>query len=295
MIQGLRCEPHGIYVDCTVGGGGHAEAILAASGPDGRFIGIDRDPEAIRLAGDGLEKYGKRVRLFHGTFDQLEMFLRTLKIQGVDGILMDLGVSTLQLMDPARGFSFQQDGPLDMRMDPRSGETAADLVNSLPEQRLAGILFEYGEERWARRISRAIVEERRKSPITRTLPLTQIIRRAIPRKAQSRRLHPATRTFQALRIAVNRELETLSEALQAAAASLNPDGRLCVIAFHSLEDRIVKRTFRALAQASPDAIRIVTKKPLVPGREEIRVNPRSRSAKLRILERYTVNRSKEAA
>ena len=189
-MQGLRCEPHGIYVDCTVGGGGHAEAILAATGPDGRFVGIDRDPEAIRLTGDGLERYGKRVRLFHGTFDQLEMFLRTLKIRGVDGILMDLGVSTLQLMDPARGFSFQQDGPLDMRMDPRSGETAADLVNSLPEQRLADILFEYGEERWARRISQAIAEERRKSPITRTIPLAQIIRRAIPRKAQSRRLHP---------------------------------------------------------------------------------------------------------
>jgi 16S rRNA (cytosine1402-N4)-methyltransferase len=200
---------------------------------------------------------------------------------------MDLGMSTLQLTDSERGFSFQKDGPLDMRMDRRSPMTAAALVNSLPERQLAQILFEYGEERWANRIARVVTEARKKKPITTTLELADLVRRAIPRPAQTRRLHPATKTFQALRIAVNQELDHLAGALSDAVALLNPGGRLCVIAFHSLEDRIVKRTFKALTQAEAAPVRLVTKKPVVPGREEIRMNPRSRSAKLRVVERVS--------
>jgi 16S rRNA (cytosine1402-N4)-methyltransferase len=200
---------------------------------------------------------------------------------------MDLGMSTLQLADSERGFSFQTDGPLDMRMDRRSPVTAASLVNSLPERQLSQILFEYGEERWANRIARSIAESRRREPITTTGRLVDLVRRAIPRPAQGRRLHPATKTFQALRIAVNQELEPLAGTLSDAAALLNPGGRLCVIAFHSLEDRIVKNTFKALSRAESAQARIMTKKPIVPGREEIRMNPRSRSAKLRVLERVS--------
>jgi 16S rRNA (cytosine1402-N4)-methyltransferase len=200
---------------------------------------------------------------------------------------MDLGMSTLQLTDSERGFSFQKDGPLDMRMDRRSPVTAAALVNSLPERQLSEILFEYGEERWANRIARSIAESRKREPITTTGRLVDLVRRAIPRPAQGRRLHPATKTFQALRIAVNQELEPLAGTLSDAVALLNPGGRLCVIAFHSLEDRIVKRTFKALSRAEPAQARIMTKKPIVPGREEIRMNPRSRSAKLRVLERVS--------
>jgi 16S rRNA (cytosine1402-N4)-methyltransferase len=198
---------------------------------------------------------------------------------------MDLGVSTLQLMDSERGFSFQKDGPLDMRMDQRSSLTAAALVNSLSEPQLLQILFEYGEERWARRITRAIVRERQKAPVTRTLQLADLIRRAVPRLGRGQRIHPATRTFQALRIAVNQELDQLGAGLSDAVSLLNGGARLCVISFHSLEDRIVKRTFKALTQAQPERFRLITKKPVVPGPDEIRMNPRARSAKLRGVER----------
>jgi 16S rRNA (cytosine1402-N4)-methyltransferase len=256
-------------VDCTLGGGGHAEAILEGTAPDGLLFGIDRDGEAVRRAGERLERYGTRVRLLHDGFKNLGVLLRTQGVQGVDGILMDLGVSTLQLMDSERGFSFQKDGPLDMRMDQRSSLTAAALVNSLSEPQLLQILFEYGEERWARRITRAIVRERQKAPVTRTLQLADLIRRAVPRLGRGQRIHPATRTFQALRIAVNQELDQLGAGLSDAVSLLNGGARLCVISFHSLEDRIVKRTF----------------KPVVPGPDEIRMNPRARSAKLRGVER----------
>jgi len=272
-------------VDCTLGGGGHAEVILEATAPDGLLLGIDRDEEALRRAGERLKRYGTRVRFLHEGFKNLGMILRTQRVQGVDGILMDLGVSTLQLMDSERGFSFQKDGPLDMRMDRGSSPTAAALVNSLSEPRLLQILFEYGEERWARRIARAIVHEREKLPVTRTLQLADLIRRAVPRSGRRQRIHPATRTFQALRIAVNQELDQLGVGLSEAASCLNDGGRLCVISFHSLEDRIVKRTFKALTQAKPARARLITKKPVVPGPDEIRMNPRSRSAKLRALER----------
>jgi 16S rRNA (cytosine1402-N4)-methyltransferase len=272
-------------VDCTLGGGGHAEAILEATAPDGLLFGIDRDEEALRRAGERLKRYGTRVRLLHEGFKNLGTILRTQGVQGVDGILMDLGVSTLQLTDSERGFSFQKDGPLDMRMDRGSSPTAAALVNSLSEPQLLQILFEYGEERWARRIARAIVHEREKSPVTRTLQLADLIRRAVPRSGRAQRIHPATRTFQALRIAVNQELDQLGGGLSEAVSCLNDGGRLCVISFHSLEDRIVKRTFKALTQAQPARVRLITKKPVVPGLDEIRMNPRSRSAKLRALER----------
>lgn len=229
------------------------------------------------------------MRLFRENFKNLGALLKAQSIVGVDGILMDLGVSTFQLADSERGFSFLADGPLDMRMDRRSTVTAGDLVNSLPERQLAQILFEYGEERWTRRIAKAIADTRQKMPITTTLQLADLVRRAVPRPVRSRRLHPATKTFQALRIAVNRELDSLSAALSDAVSFLNPEGRLCVIAFHSLEDRIVKRTFKALAQTEPGRVRLVTKKPIVPSREEIRMNPRSRSAKLRAVERVREN------
>jgi 16S rRNA (cytosine1402-N4)-methyltransferase len=286
-MEALRLRSPGIYVDCTLGGGGHAEAILEATAPEGSLIGMDRDEEAVQRAGERLKRYGTRVQLFHENHKNLGTLLRAQGVRGVDGILMDLGMSTLQLTDSERGFSFQKDGPLDMRMDRRSPVTAAALVNSLPERQLSEILFEYGEERWANRIARSIAESRKREPITTTGRLVDLVRRAIPRPAQGRRLHPATKTFQALRIAVNQELEPLAGTLSDAVALLNPGGRLCVIAFHSLEDRIVKRTFKALSRAEPAQARIMTKKPIVPGREEIRMNPRSRSAKLRVLERVS--------
>ncbi|MEK6683151.1 MAG: 16S rRNA (cytosine(1402)-N(4))-methyltransferase RsmH [Nitrospirota bacterium] len=285
VVEALRLRAHAIYVDCTLGGGGHAEAILEATAPDGSLIGMDRDEEAIQRAGERLKRYGTRARLFHENFKNLGTLLRAQGVRSVDGILMDLGMSTLQLTDSERGFSFQKDGPLDMRMDRRSPITAAALANSLPERQLAQILFEYGEERWANRIARAVAEARQRKPITTTGQLADLVRWAIPRPAQSRRLHPATKTFQALRIAVNQELDQLDVALSDAVKRLNPGGRLCVIAFHSLEDRIVKRTFKALAQDESARVRLVTKKPIIPGREEIRMNPRSRSAKLRVVER----------
>ena len=289
VLEALRCRPAGLYVDGTVGDGGHAEAILEASAPDGVLIGIDRDADAIRRAGEKLGRHGDRVRLVHDEFRYIDRAIDGLALRGrtvreVDGILMDLGVSTLHLMDSERGFSFQKDGPLDMRMDRRAPPTAADLVNSLPEQDLARILAEYGEERRARRIARAIVEARKRRKFTSTLELAEVVRRAVPPQARHGRLHPATRTFQAIRIAVNRELEYLGESLETAASRLGPGARFCVITFHSLEDRIVKRTFKALAQ-DLDRYRLLMKKPLVPGREEIALNPRSRSAKLRVIER----------
>ena len=287
VILNLHCRPVGAYLDCTVGGGGHSEAILEASGPDGILIGMDRDGEALRQAEARLSKYGNRARFFHGVFSDLGKALKDQKIPEVDGILMDLGVSTMQLMDPSRGFSFQNDGPLDMRMDQRSGVPASDLVNTLPEYQLMRLLSEWGEERWAKRIARAIARRRLSQPIMTTFQLAEIIRKAIPRSAQPRRLHPATKTFQALRIAVNRELDDLAEDLQQALAFLKLNGRLCVIAFHSLEDRIVKGVFRTFSRSDPREFHLVTKKPLVADRSEVLENPRSRSAKLRVIERIT--------
>jgi 16S rRNA (cytosine1402-N4)-methyltransferase len=279
----LRCGPGRTYVDATLGGGGHAEEILKRTGPDGILIGMEWDQEAIDEAGKRLKSYGSRARIFRENFIHLPEILKTMEIEGVDGILLDLGLSSLQLEREERGFSFKGEGPLDMRMDDRRDCTAADLVNGLPLEELEGILFEYGEERWSRRIAKAIVSEREKEPIQTTQALRKIVHRAIPGRFRSYRIDPATRTFQALRIKVNEELENLKEILGSAWKVLKKEGRMCIISFHSLEDRMVKEAFRRGDRES--MLRILTKKPLTPSEEEQEQNPRSRSAKLRCAER----------
>ena len=286
-VHFLAPDRGGIYVDGTVGLGGHAAAILAA-GPEVRLIGIDRDPQALRYAAARLAQFGDRVRLVHGNYRDLAEILAGLGIEAIDGFLLDLGLSSLQLDAPERGFSFRADGPLDMRMDPTQKTSAADLVNGASVEELARILRDYGEERFAGRIARAIVAAR---PIETTGALAEVVRRAIPRRFHERRIDPATRTFQALRIAVNDELRNLQDGLAAGFAALRPGGVIVVISFHSLEDRIVKRFFRKLATPRyeslapgpplPPQAEVLTKKPLRPSEEEIGENPRARSAKLR--------------
>lgn len=284
VLEILGPRRGGLYCDGTVGGGGHAEALLAASAPDGVLLGVDRDAEALALAAERLRPFGERARLVQGDYRDLPALVRAAALGPFDGILLDLGVSSLQLADPARGFSFAQEGPLDMRMDRAGGgPTAAGLLRRLPQPELEAILREYGEERWAGRIARALVTARARRPITTTTELASLVARAIPRRAWPPRIHPATRTFQALRIAVNRELEGLAEGLEAAASLLAPGGRLAVISFHSLEDRAVKTTFRRLAARG--AVRILTRKPVTPGATEVAANPRARSAKLRAIQR----------
>jgi 16S rRNA (cytosine1402-N4)-methyltransferase len=274
----LAVKPGGLYVDGTVGLGGHAAEILRRSGPDGRLVAFDKDPEAIAQARARLREFGDRARFEHADFREIPTRLGG---QAPQGVLIDMGVSSMQLDEAARGFSFNAEGPLDMRMDPTEGFTAADLVNRLPERELADVIYRWGEEHASRRIARAIVETRRRRPFTTTTELAEVVRRSAGR---SRRpgLDAATKTFQALRIHVNRELEGLGPALEGIAGVLAPGGRLAVIAFHSLEDREVKQTFRALA---PRGFRILTKKPMAPGTEETARNPRARSAKLRAIER----------
>ncbi len=281
VLTFLRPIPDGLYLDCTLGTGGHAEAILEASGPTGRLVGLDRDPEVLPLVRERLARFGPRVRLLHADYRALGAVAEAEGLEAWDGVLFDLGLSSVQLDDPARGFAFRHAGPLDMRMDRAGGgPTAADLLRSLPERELAGILREYGEERWARRIARRIVAARAAQPFTRTDQLAEVVAGAIPRRAWPRRIHPATRTFQALRIAVNQELEGLAEALAAGLAGLRPGGRIVAIAFHSLEDRVVKRTLRG-----DPAVTVLTKKPVTPAPEEVAANPRARSAKLRAARR----------
>jgi len=277
-LELLAVKPGALYVDGTVGLGGHAAAVLRASSPDGRLLGLDRDGETLALARERLAEFGSRARLEQGDFRELP---ERLGEERPDGILLDLGISSAQLDDPARGFSFQKDGPLDMRMDRTRGETAADVVNRTRERDLADLLYAYGEEPASRRIARAIAFARERRPIGTTGELAEIVRRAAPR---SRRpgLHPATRTFQALRIRVNRETEGLREAIEGAAACLAPAGRMVVIAFHSLEDRAAKEAFRSL---SGRGFRVLTRKPVRPGEEEVRENPRARSARLRAVGR----------
>lgn len=271
-----------MYADGTVGGGGHAAAVLEASAPDGVLLGVDRDSEALAVAAGRLRPFGNRARLVHGDFRDLPALARAAGMGPFDGILLDLGVSSLQLADASRGFSFTHDGPLDMRLDRSAhGPTAADLLRRLPESALLGILRDYGEERWARRIVRALLRARARTPVTTTAELARLVAQAIPRRAWPPRIHPATRTFQALRIAVNRELEGLGEGLEAAAGLLGPGGRLAAISFHSLEDRVVKRSFRRLAGMG--AMVVLTPKPLTPTAAEVAANPRARSAKLRAI------------
>ena len=271
----------GVFVDCTVGLGGHARALLGAGAS--RLLGLDRDPEALRIARDALGPWTDRVELVHSDYRDLRAVLETRSIESVDGALADLGVSSMQLDAEGRGFSFRRDEPLDMRMDPTQGPTAADLVASAEEDDLANAIYQYGEERFSRRIARRIVEARRTAPVATTGQLADIVRRAVPRHGYQR-IDPATRTFQALRIWVNRELEGLDAFLVDASRVLRAGARLAVITFHSLEDRIVKHVFRALA-AGEGALRVLTRKPLIPGDDELARNPRARSAKLRAIER----------
>jgi len=264
-----------------VGLGGHTRALVEAGAT--RVIGLDRDADALTLARGRLAPFGNRVELVHADFRSLGAVLDERRIQHADGALADLGVSSLQLDAPGRGFSFQRDEPLDMRMDQSAGETAADLVARSNERELADAIFQYGEERFSRRIARAIVDERRTAPVATTLRLASIVRRAIPRRVPTR-IDPATRTFQALRIWVNRELEGLDRFLADAVRRLRAGARLVVIAFHSLEDRIVKHTLRALEQRGA-ALKVLTRKPILPTEVEVQRNPRARSAKLRAAER----------
>lgn len=285
-------------MDGTIGGGGHSRLILENSSPDGVVYGFDRDEEALRAAAEKLGCYAGRLRLLHKNYAEFEESLAEFEINRIDGFLLDLGVSSHQLDSGARGFSFQQDAPLDMRMDVSTGVTAEYLVNNLPEKDLAGIIRDFGEERWAARIAKRIVEARRLFPLKTTLQLVDIIKGSIPRAKWEERLHPATRTFQALRIAVNGELESLEKGLVSGINVLARGGRIVVISFHSLEDRIVKNTFREFAKgcvcpkSAPlcvcgkvPQLKIITPRPVLPRNEEIMANPRSRSAKLRVAEK----------
>jgi len=278
----LRPRRGGWVVDGTIGMGGHAERLLEAGGADTRLLGIDNDPEALECAGRRLARFGDRVRLHKGSFGDVGAHASLAGVSRAAAVLLDLGMSSYQLDASGRGFSFLKDEPLDMRFDPTRGRTAADLLKDATEAELARILFEYGEERHARRIAKHIVERRRRSPLTVTADLVAAVKAGVPRAAWSRRTHVATRTFQALRMAVNDEPEALLNALDAAPALLERGGRLGVISFHSGEDRAVKRAFRALktrgfAELEPS--------PVVPCDDEIHGNPRARSAKLRVLER----------
>jgi 16S rRNA (cytosine1402-N4)-methyltransferase len=281
-LQYLQADRGGLFVDCTVGLGGHASALMAAGAT--RLIGLDRDRDALALARVALAPWDDRVALIHADYRTLDAVLDGLGVTQVDGALADLGVSSMQLDDPGRGFSFQRDEPLDMRMDRTGGDTAADLLARSSEAELADAIFQFGEERFSRRIARAIVYARREAPIETTGRLAAIVRRAIPGRGPMR-IDPATRSFQALRIWVNRELDGLDRFLEAATRRLRQGARFVVVTFHSLEDRIVKHTFRALAES--EIVKVLTRKPIRPTEEEVRRNPRARSAKLRAAERLS--------
>ena len=296
-IEGLKIRPDGVYVDGTLGGAGHALEVCRRLGPDGRFIGIDQDEAAVK---NGYEKLGEfeNVTIVRDNFQNFPGIMGTLGVKAVHGVLLDLGVSSKQLDDGERGFSYMQDAELDMRMDQRAPLTARDVVNTYPEEELRRILTEYGEERWSARIAEFIAKERQQKPIETTGELVRIIKEAVPKGARQDGPHPAKRSFQALRIEVNHELDILEKSIRSMAEYLAPGGRICIITFHSLEDRIVKQTFRSLENpctcpkdfpvcicGKKPVVRVITRKPIVPDAEEIEVNPRSRSAKLRIAER----------
>ena len=297
-IEGLNIRPDGIYADGTLGGGGHASEVAARLTEGGRLIGIDQDADAIAAAGERLKPFGDRVTIVRDNYVNMKQVLADLGIEAVDGICLDLGVSSYQLDTAERGFSYMEDAPLDMRMDRREDRTAADLVNECTEQELFRIIRDYGEDRFAKNIAKHIVKARERRPIRTTGELADIIRGAIPMKIQVTGGHPAMRTFQALRIALNRELQVLEDSIDEMIGPLNPGGRLCIITFHSLEDRIVKNGFRrnespcTCPPGFPVCVcgkksrgTVITKKPILPTKEEEKENPRSRSAKLRIFER----------
>lgn len=296
VLEWTGVRPGGRYIDATLGGGGHAEAILEASAPDGRLLGIDADPEAIARCGERLERFGERFVSESSRFSRLGEAAAKRGFDGADGVVMDLGVSSFQLDEPGRGFSFRFDGPLDMRMNPAEAVTAAEIVNFSPESELACILREYGEEPAARRIARGLVRRRAVAPFRGTKDLADAVEAIVARRGG--RIHPATRTFQALRIAVNRELGELADGLRAAIETVRPGGRVAVISFHSLEDRAVKRFFREheprrealqeggerwIGEAPP--VRVLTRRPVPPDAAETEINPRARSARLRSAER----------
>ncbi len=284
-------------MDCTVGGGGHARLLLENTGPGVRLVGLDRDPEALEAAARNLAPFTGRFQLARSNFADLAGVLDGMHIDEADGFLFDLGVSSYQLDNPARGFSYMHDAPLDMRMDPAGPVTAKDLVNKLPEPELVSLISTYGEERWAARIAGYITRAREARTINTTVELAQIIKQAIPAAARREGPHPAKRTFQALRIAVNNELDILSGAFREAVDRLKPGGRICVISFHSLEDRITKETFNSLADPCrcprklpctcglKPQLKLITRRPVTGGEQELAVNPRARSAKLRVGEK----------
>ncbi len=285
VVLNLKVGSSGVYVDGTVGGGGHAEAILNASKPSGVLVGIDRDSEALKVSKARLKGFGGRVQLMHRSFDRIAECVQAIGFNAVNGVIFDLGISSMQLDDPLRGFSFRAEGPLDMRMDQGMTRMASHVVNESSEAELGRIFWEYGEERYGRRVARGIAERRLLRPILTTGELKDVVRCAVPASYRASRLHCATRVFQAIRIAVNEELNLLSQGIDAAVSILSPGGRMAVISFHSLEDRIVKHAFRAMARATNPVVAEVFKKPLRPSVDEQRQNVRSRSAKLRVIEK----------
>ncbi len=283
VITYLKCRSSGTYVDATLGGGGHAQAILEATSPDGELLGIDQDKQALAFAQTRLAFFEKRVKLVAGRFSQIAKHMKQAKLDLADGILADLGVSSHQLQKEGRGFSFQKDAPLDMRMDTSSKLTAQEVVNQLAEKDLADLIYQFGEERSSRRIAKHIVNSRKKKRIITTKELANIVLEALPGKfRQKKRIHPATKTFQAIRIYVNQELTELENFLQDAPDLLSQTGRLVIISYHSLEDRLVKRRFQVLKK---QGFKVITKKVLIASRQEVAKNPRARSAKFRVLER----------
>ncbi|MBS7527532.1 16S rRNA (cytosine(1402)-N(4))-methyltransferase RsmH [Fusibacter paucivorans] len=297
-IEGLNIKPNGIYVDGTLGGGGHSFQVLQRLTDDGLLIGIDQDQDALNAAGKRLGIFENRFKPVHANFSEITSVLKTLGIEKIDGMMMDLGVSSYQLDEAERGFSYMNDGKLDMRMNRNDTLSAHDVVNDYEERELFRIIKEYGEEKWASRIAKFIVEARSSNPIETTFELVDIIKAAIPAKARAEGPHPAKRTFQAIRIEVNDELKIIENTVNDAVEALNPGGRLCMITFHSLEDRIVKNAYRQLAQGctcppelpvcvcgGEPKVKLITRKPIAPSEEETEKNPRARSAKLRICEK----------
>jgi len=283
VIDYLKLAPGKVIVDTTIGTGGHSLEIIQRILPGGRLIGIDRDEDSLAIARERLHDFGTACEFMHGNYADMDVILQRISIRNIDGALFDLGLSSYQLQDADRGFSFQKEGPLDMRFDRSSFISAYDLINNLNEDELSSMLWNFGEERWHNRIAHVLVQERQKHAITTTRELSDLVIKALPHKYRYYRIHPATRTFQAIRIAVNRELEIIGTGINKAIEFLNKSGRICVISFHSLEDRIVKLSFRKLA--AEGVIKIITPKPLTPEMPEIKENPLSRSSKFRVAEK----------
>lgn len=297
-IENLNIKEDGVYVDCTMGGAGHSKEIVKRLSDKGLFIGFDQDKNAIATAKERLSEYSDRVKFVHSNFENIKEELEKLGIEKIDGVLADLGVSSHQLDEADRGFSYMHDAPLDMRMDVRQSFSAYDVVNTYSEEDLARIIRDYGEDNWAKRIAKFIVEERKEKTIENTGELVEVIKKAIPKKARIDGPHPAKRTFQAIRIEVNNELGVINKMIRDAVSMMNKGGRVCIITFHSLEDRIVKNEFKdlSLSCVCPPAlpicqcdkvseVKVITRKPILPSDEEIEINPRARSAKLRVAEK----------